>query len=160
MKRSLSRTLSPKETGISAITGKNVVIRHASGSDLAEIGARLERYGLDVIDREQDTFVVAVEDGRLLGFAAMRTVGEGDAAGCVTVAEERHNRGVAAQIVRHLIEHSPVPLVLVEQDRAELFRQLGFTDVKRAPAGLRPVLDFECARSKGKSVLLSAPREV
>lgn len=160
MKRSASRMPSPKETGISAITDKNVVIRHASESDLAEIESRLDHHGLDIDDMDQDTFVVAVEDNKLLGFVAMKIIGESDGAGCVTIAEERRNRGVASQMVRHLIEHSPVPIVLVDQERAELFRELGFRDVKRPPAGLRPLLDFECARSRGRSVFLSSPRSI
>jgi hypothetical protein len=61
-----------KETGISAMTGKSVVIRHATESDMVFIEESLKKDGIAVIDLQAFQFVVAAENSDIIGFGGLR----------------------------------------------------------------------------------------
>jgi hypothetical protein len=58
-----------KGTGISAITGKTVVVRHATESDMVFIEESLKEDGIAVIDLQAFQFVVAAENSDIIGSA-------------------------------------------------------------------------------------------
>lgn len=122
----------PKLTGISSITGKTVTIRHASESDMVFIKEKLGKHGLNEDDLHHSQFVVAAEDGEIIGFGQLYRTGEDRDAGCVVVMERRKRRGIGASIVRHLVEYAPVKRIFVISDQGEYVKRLGFAKAGRA----------------------------
>lgn len=139
----------PKETGISEITGKTVVIRHATESDMVFITENLHRYGFDADDLSQSQFVVAAENGEIIGFGRLRQTGNVYDVGCVAVVEHRRRRGIGTWIVRHLIDSAPVNTVYSVSDMVEYLNKLGFKGATKRPQELIRVLDEAC-NIKGK----------
>jgi len=134
-----------KETGISAITGKSVVIRHATESDMVFIEESLKKDGIAVIDLQAFQFVVAAENSDIIGFGGLRRKGDVCDIACAVVVEKRRNRGIGAAIVNHLIEYAPVDRVFVTTDFVEYFKELGFAETNRKPSELGCTLDVECS---------------
>ena len=151
---SMTVKLSAKETGISAITGKTVVVRHANDTDLVFIEKSLKKNGLAVSDLQDFQFVVAVEDSDLIGFGGLRQTGDICDVACVVVVEKRRNRGIGATIVKHLIEYAPVDRVYVTTDLVDYFKQLGFAETNRTPRELGCVLDGECGAQGNRGTVL------
>jgi N-acetylglutamate synthase-like GNAT family acetyltransferase len=146
---------SAKETGISAITGKTVVVRHANDSDLVFIEESLKKKGRAIIDLQAFQFVVAAEDGDIIGFGGLRRKGDVCDIACAVVVEKHRNRGIGAAIVSHLIEYAPADRVFVTTDVVEYFKDLGFAETNRGPGELGCVLDVECGpRGKRGPVLM------
>jgi N-acetylglutamate synthase-like GNAT family acetyltransferase len=146
---------SAKETGISAITGKSVVIRHATESDMVFIEESLKKHGSAVIDLQAFQFVVAAEDSDIIGFGGLRRKGDVCDIACAVVVEKHRNRGIGAAIVSHLIEYAPVDRVFVTTDLVEYFKDLGFAETNRGPGEMGCVLDIECGpRGKRGPVLM------
>ncbi len=144
-----------KETGISAIRGKTVVIRHATDADMVFIEENAKKNGLNIIDPKMFQFVVAAENGDIIGFGGLRQAGDVCDIACVIVVEKRRNRGIGEAIVNHLIEYAPVDRVYVATDLVEYFKQLGFAETDRTPRELGCVLDGECGgRGKQGPVLM------
>ncbi len=144
-----------KETGISAITGKSVVIRHATESDLVFIEESLKKRGSAIVDLQAFQFVVAAEDNDIIGFGGLRRKGDVCDIACAVVVEKQKNKGIGAAIVSHLIEYSPVDRVFVATDLVEYFKDLGFAETNRGPGELGCVLDVECGpRGKRGPVLM------
>lgn len=82
-----------KKTGISAITGKTVVIRHATEWDMVFTEENLKKNDLDTTGLQAYQFAVAAEKSDLIGFGGLRKTGDVYDIGCVVVAEKRRNRG-------------------------------------------------------------------
>jgi N-acetylglutamate synthase-like GNAT family acetyltransferase len=152
----MAKKSSPKETGISSITGKNVVIRHATEADIAFIRDQLVKYDLfDEVGGESQ-YVVAAEDDEIIGFGRLRKTGGVYDVGCIVVVEHRRRKGIGASIIKHLIEYAPVKMIYVITEQAAYFKKLGFVEVKDRPAELAPILDFECSVRGKRSTLLMA----
>jgi N-acetylglutamate synthase-like GNAT family acetyltransferase len=140
----MTTRLSAKETGISAITGKTVTIRHATETDMVIIEEDLKKNGIALSDLRAFQFVVAAENSGIIGFGGLRRTGDVCDIACVVVVEKRRNRGIGAEIVNHLIEYAPVSRVFVTTDLVDYFKRLGFAETDRAPRELGCVLDGEC----------------
>jgi N-acetylglutamate synthase-like GNAT family acetyltransferase len=141
---------SPKETGISRITGKIVKVRHATEADMGFIVENLEKYHLDTEDLHYSQFVVAMENGDPVGFGRLKKAGEVYEIGCVVVIEDRKNLGIGSLIIKHLIDFSPVKMVYIITDLVDYFKRLGFIEKKKAPVELMNALDKAC-RIGGKN---------
>ena len=126
----------PKGTGISDITGKIVKIRHATEADMGFIVEYLKKYQLDTEGLDYSQFVVATEDGNLVGFGRLKKTGKTYEIGSVVVIEERKDRGIDSLIIQHLIDFSPVNMVCVITDLADHFRKLGFVETRDVPLEL------------------------
>jgi len=135
---------SPKETGISRITGKIVKVRHATEADMGFIVENLEKYHLDTEDLHYSQFVVAMENGDPVGFGRLKKAGEVYEIGCVVVIEDRKNLGIGSLIIKHLVDFSPVKMVYVITDLVDYFERLGFIETKKAPVELMNALDKAC----------------
>lgn len=141
----------------SPLIGKTVTIRHATDTDLVLVEAMLKKNHYDFDDEEFKAyrFVVAVEDDDIIGAGGLKKTGDRINIGCVLVVEKRLNRGVAAALVNHLIEYSPVSTVYVAKDLADHFRELGYRETRGLPPELARLLGTECGmRGKGASVLM------
>jgi len=146
----------PKLTGISSITGKIVTIRHATESDMVFIEENLKKYHFDADDLDPSQFVVAAENGDIIGFGRLRKTGDVYDIGCVAVIEQQRRRGIGASIVRHLIEYAPVRTVYVVTDFVDYFKRLGFTQARNRPKELLQTLDIACdVKGKPATLLMS-----
>ncbi len=150
----MTNRLSPKESGISPITGKTVVIRHATGADMVFIEENAKRQGLTITDPEAFRFVVAAENDDIIGFGGLRQTGDVCDIACVFVVEKRRNKNIGALIVRHLIEYAPVNRISVTTDLVDYFKQLGFAVTNRTPGQLGCVLDGSCGAPGNRPVLM------
>jgi N-acetylglutamate synthase-like GNAT family acetyltransferase len=143
----------PKLTGISSITGKTVTIRHATESDMVFVEESIKKHHLDADDLDPEQFVVAAENGDIIGFGRLRKNGDIYDIGCVVVIEQGRRRGIGASIVRHLIEYAPVSAVYVVTDLVDYFKRLGFTEAKKKPKELMRRLEIACS-VKGRPAML------
>ena len=94
----------PRKTGVSSITGKMVVVRHATDTDRVVVQEYLEHNHTDSAIGNADV-VIAEESERIIGFGIMKKEGDG---GCVSLFEDSRRRGIGATILSHLTEYSPV----------------------------------------------------
>jgi GNAT superfamily N-acetyltransferase len=111
----------PKRTGISTITGKMVVIRHATESDRLRIEEYLALYQGNADIAEAD-IVVAAEQERIIGFGVMK---KGDGAGCISLFEDSRRKGVATAITNHLAQYAPAGKLYVSR-LVSYFTRYGF----------------------------------
>ncbi|MEW6002574.1 MAG: GNAT family N-acetyltransferase [Nitrospirota bacterium] len=135
---------SPKMTGISEITGKMVRVRHATEADLVFIEERLKEHHFDTETLDYREFVVATEDGELIGLGRLKKTGEIYQIGCVIVVEEKRQRGIGSLIVKHLMDYAPVKIVYVLTDWVDYFKELGFVEIKEGAKELYDVCDAAC----------------
>ena len=146
---------SPQMTGISAITGKAVKVRHATEADLFFIEKKMGEHHFDAANLSYNEFVVATENSDLIGFGRIRKTGAIYEVGCIVVVEEKKGRGVGKLILAHLLEYAPVKRVYAMTDWVEYFKGLGFTEMKRSKEYM-DVLDVVCREGKkAKKVLMS-----
>jgi GNAT superfamily N-acetyltransferase len=113
----------PRKTGISAITGKMVVIRHATETDRV----RVEQFLLaneGNADIEQADVVVAAEQERIIGFGILT---KGDGAGCVSLFEDSRRKGIATAITNHLEQFAPTEKLYVSRI-VSYFTRKGFRE--------------------------------
>lgn len=127
----------PKRTGVSGITGKMVVIRHATESDRARVEEYLRLYQGNA-DIEQADVVVAAEQARIIGFGVMK---KGDGAGCISLFEDSRRKGIASAITNHLAQFAPGGKLFISRSVSYFTRSgLGkrseqFTRRRRSAAG-------------------------
>jgi hypothetical protein len=87
----------------SKITGKLVRIRHAVEADAVFIEKALAGYGLDTAGVNYGGYVVAEEDGEILGFGSMRKMGRDGRQLSVLIDEK--NSYLSELIVKHLVQY-------------------------------------------------------
>lgn len=151
----MERRESPKETGISEITGKTMKVRHATHGDMAFIQEELKKNNIDSENLDPREFVVATEDGTITGFGRLRRAGEVYQIGCIVVIEDKRRRGVGSLIVKHLLDFTPVSLVYIVTDLVDYFEKLGFVEMKEGSKELLDALDEACkVRGKPHTVVM------
>ena len=138
-----------KMTGGSGTTDRAVSIRQAAKGDLAFIEENLRKHNFDTVDLDYSQFVIASENGVIVGFGRLTKAGEMYKIGCVVVVEEKRGHGIGSSIVRHLLEYSPVKILYVVTDLVDYFKGLGFVEMKEASKELLDALDEAC-KEKGK----------
>lgn len=91
-----------RKTGISSITGKIVVIRHATDRDRLIIGDYLISNNPDT-RTDGSEIAVALENERIIGFGILKKEREG---GCISLFEDSRRKGIGSPIAKHLIKYS------------------------------------------------------
>jgi N-acetylglutamate synthase-like GNAT family acetyltransferase len=112
----------PRKTGISSITGKIVTIRHATETDLINVGEYLKKNHTDS-ELNNAEVVVAAEDSRIIGFGILKKT---DSEGCVSLFEDSRRKGIGSSIVKHLMEYASLKKVYATR-YASFFTHWGFT---------------------------------
>jgi len=97
----------PRKTGISGITEKMVVIRHATDTDRVRVEDYLTKNGKSE-NLDDASVVIAAEDDRIIGFGIMK---KGLDTGCVSLFEDSRRKGIGSSIVKHLLSHEPLKRV-------------------------------------------------
>jgi len=139
----------PSHTGVSGITGKIVKIRHASEADMVFIADKIKKYDLDAEDLHYSQFVVASENGDLVGFGRLKKIHGFYEIGCIAVVEERRGIGIGSLIVKHLLDIAPVKIVYTTTDLVDYFKRFGFVEMGEGTKELFKNLDDIC-KSSGK----------
>ena len=130
-------------------------IRPATAQEMPAIQHLAEEYALDTERLEATQFLVAEEQGRLVGFGRLKPYPDAVELGCLGVVPERRGSGVARQLVEHLLSHVQGE-VYVTTDLPALGRKLGFEETKEAPASiLEKVRRFEGHRRQGIVIMRS-----
>jgi N-acetylglutamate synthase-like GNAT family acetyltransferase len=147
---------SAKVTGMSEITGKVVSVRHATEADIGFIEETMKKHHFDTATIHYSEFVVATENGTLIGFARLKKTGGIYEVGCIIVIESKRGRGIGQLMVEHLIEHAPVDRVYVMTDWVDYFKKFGFVEMKDRSKEYSDALDLVCREGeKGKKVLMA-----
>jgi N-acetylglutamate synthase-like GNAT family acetyltransferase len=132
----------PRKTGISSITDKMVIIRHATDTDRVRVEEYLNKHGKsDNLSAAE--VVIAAEDERIIGFGIMKK--EQDA-GCVSLFEDSRRKGIGSSIVKHLLSHEPLKRVYAAH-YSSYFTNSGFARAKQQHA----------SRSRKSGVLCRVP---
>jgi len=87
----------------SRIDGKLVRIRHADEGDAVFIEKMMKDFGLDASGLDYTQYVVADQEGKLLGFGSARRAGAG--AKSFSVFIDKRQSYLAELIVKHLVEY-------------------------------------------------------
>jgi len=116
-----------------------VWLRRATAADQAAIAALIRAARLNPFNLDWRRFVVAVEDGRVVGTGQVKPHGDGARElASIAVAPERQGRGIGGAIVATLIALEPPPLYLYCAEYNERY-YLRF--------GFRPLAPAEMPRS-------------
>jgi hypothetical protein len=116
----------PHETGISSITGKMLIIKHASESEQIDVADSMKKRAGESLDLSRDDIVTTSQGGRLLGYAALiRDVTERDG-GWLSLSDGRLHRGITREMLRHLFAYSAVNEVSADRSAARHLIAMGF----------------------------------
>ncbi len=127
-----------RKTGLSGITGKIVVIRHATDRDRVIIGEYLGNNDLNSgIDGSE--IAVALENERIIGFGILKKEREG---GCVLLFEDSRRKGIATPIVKHLMEYAGLKKVYAARNATYFTRSKPIRGKQRHIA--RPNKNIPC----------------
>jgi N-acetylglutamate synthase-like GNAT family acetyltransferase len=132
----------PRKTGISSITDKMVVIRHATDTDRVKIEEYLSKHG-NIDNLAEAEVVIAAEEERIIGFGILK---KEESAGCVSVFEDSRRKGIGSSIVKHLLSYEPLKKAYATR-YASYFTRSGFARARQAHA----------ARSRKDGVLCRVP---
>lgn len=134
----------PRKTGISSITGRMVVVRHATDTDRVRVGEYLAEHG-KAADLGQSEVVIAAEDERIIGFGILKNE---DDAGCISLFEDSRRKGIGSTIIKHLLTYEPLKRVYAAR-YASYFTRSSFTRAKKTQAERSRL-----SRSRGDVALL------
>ncbi len=152
----MERKAPPKATGISELTGKIARVRHATEADMPFIEETMKKYHFDAENLTYSDFVVATENGKIVGFGSLKKTGGIYEVGCVVVVEEKRSRGIGQLIAKHLVDFAPVDRVYAMTDRVDYFKKLGFVEIRHRPKEYMEALDLFCKPGeKTKKVLMA-----
>jgi amino-acid N-acetyltransferase len=135
--------------------------RTASPADLPKIVEFLTASGLPVkgVKAHIDGFLVALQDGRLIGCAGLERYGSAALLRSVAVANSHRRKKVARRLVAQLIEIARddgiESLVLLTTSAAGYFERFGFQTISRAevPAAVHVSVEFQGACPASASVM-------
>ncbi|HXX53111.1 MAG TPA: GNAT family N-acetyltransferase [Thermodesulfovibrionales bacterium] len=139
----------PSVRGVLEISGEKINIRLATEADVPFIEKNLRKHNFDTGNLDYNQFVVATENGAIVGFGRITKAGEMYKIGCIVVIEEKRGHGLGSSIVRYLLEYSPVKILYVVTDLVDYFKGLGFVAMREASKELLDALDEAC-KERGK----------
>lgn len=96
--------LTSQRTGISSITGKTLLVRHATDSDKVLAAEFLKRHRKTYDLSGSENIVVARQEDRILGVGLLQKAGDSD---CIIVLEDRGKHGLHNAIMSQLTQDAP-----------------------------------------------------
>jgi amino-acid N-acetyltransferase len=126
------------------------VLRPGLKEDEPSIRALLEREGLPTSDllAAQPVFIVACEDGRVVGVGALQQFGSAALLRSLAVAPDRRGRGLGRVLVEELERRASASgvttLILLTESARAFFEHQGFTLIERqaVPAAAQASEEF------------------
>ncbi|MFN3479838.1 MAG: GNAT family N-acetyltransferase [Thermodesulfovibrionales bacterium] len=144
----------PSYTGISDITGKLIEIKHATEVDMFFIEEMMRKHNLEVSDLHYSQFVIATENGKLVGLGRLKKINKPHEIGSVTIVEEKKGSGIGSYIAKHLLDMSPVKMICIDRDLKDIFKGFGFTEMKECPKELSDNLDKVCKGRTSEMIIM------
>jgi N-acetylglutamate synthase-like GNAT family acetyltransferase len=136
-----------------------IAIEAARDDDMPVIEEAVARMRLDGEDLAAPQFIVAREDGRMIGFGRIKPYGDGVfELGTVGVLEEARGRGVGARLVEELIARFPSEEIYITTDLVDWFMRFGFTPTAQAPRAIHDKLDRVCGSLRSGVVPMTLRR--
>jgi len=145
---------SPKETGISKITGQIVRVRHANEYDGLYIEKIFKEHDIYTEDIDYRKFVIATDNGIPVGCGELKKIGEDPEISCVIVAAEPIYSDVEHIIVSHLIEFSSSETIYIITNQVKEYEKIGFKKVSRKVKELDQVLALACIKDKNAALMV------
>jgi N-acetylglutamate synthase-like GNAT family acetyltransferase len=139
------------ETGVSPITGSLVQVRHATASDMYFVAQNLRKYGLGDESTDPADFVIATENGEIIGFVRARKAGGDFVIDAIIVEEEKRRAGIGSLLVSHVLETAPAGRIYAVTKDVEFFKEVGFAVVTNADERLEELLGAACGVKGGGS---------
>jgi N-acetylglutamate synthase-like GNAT family acetyltransferase len=118
-----------------------MTIEQARESDFEEIKSYIAAFELDNRDLQYHQFLVAKENGRLVGFGRIRKHKGCDEFCSLGVLEEKRFNGIAKELILARIKIATQPIYLVSI-MPEYFEKLGFKIVKDYPEEMADKLHY------------------
>ena len=150
----MDKNKSPKDTGVSDITGKIVRIKHANEYETVFVEEMLRKHHLNTDGLHYTECVIATENNNPIGCGRLRRIGDGDETACVLVAEEQEERGIGSLIVKHLIDYSQFKKIYAVSDDVDSYEKLGFAQVKTGGRQIENSLVNVCGTDKKDAVIM------
>ena len=137
------------------------VIRHATARDWSDIAELLTASGLplDGAAEHVDEFVVAEQDGALVGCAAVERYGGAGLLRSVAVADAVRGHGLGVELVEHCLANARAAslsdVVLLTTTAERFFPRFGFEIVDRSsvPAAVQQSVEFRSACPASATVM-------
>jgi N-acetylglutamate synthase-like GNAT family acetyltransferase len=144
-----------KAPGSLNIVGKVVTIRRATMADLDKIRGGMEKYHFHTEDLNYSDFVVATENGTMLGFGRLQKIGDLHTLNSVVVLEDLWGEGIGTLIIKHLLRIALGTSIYVLTDLVEYFEKQGFIRVTKNVTKLREqLMKSSTVRGKRPAVLV------
>jgi N-acetylglutamate synthase-like GNAT family acetyltransferase len=118
-----------------------VTIEQAKESDFEDIKKYIAAFDLDNRDLQYQQFLVAKENGKLIGFGRIRKHKGCDEFCSLGVLEEKRFNGIAKELILARINIATQPIYLV-CIMPEYFEKLGFVKVTEYPAEMADKLQY------------------
>jgi N-acetylglutamate synthase-like GNAT family acetyltransferase len=124
----------------------SVTLRTGQESDLPVIEAVAQREQLDNREARPEEYLVAEEDGVLIGFGRLLDHPDSWEIACMYVEPGRRRKRVGTRLVEALLSHADVekPIYAVA-GAPEFFTALGFVPTKELPPSIKAKSDY-CRR--------------
>ena len=106
----------------------------------------VEEFRLDNEDLQHEQFIVAEEDGRVVGFGRTKPYQHCFELGCVGVRGTHRNRSVGSAIVERLIRGFPSDDIWITTDIPDYFERFGFQWTQDAPDEISEKIRRVCQR--------------
>jgi amino-acid N-acetyltransferase len=136
--------------------------RNSTRSDLPAIIALLTSANLilDGVEEIADSFLLAFQDGKLIGCAALEQYNKTALLRSVAIAEPARGSGLGKEIVRRTLDRARADgfenVVLLTSTAEGFFPRFGFRKINRedAPDSVKSSLEFRAACPQSATVML------
>jgi hypothetical protein len=145
---------SPKETGISKITGQIVRVRHANKYDGVFIEKIFKEHDIYTEDIDYRKFVIATDNDLPVGCGELKKIGEDPEISCVIAAAEPKYADVEPLIVGHLMEFSSSEKIYITTIRVKEYEKMGFKKVSRKGKELDQALAHACIKDNNAALMV------
>ena len=104
----------------------------------------IEEFRLDNEDVNYDQFIVAEEDGNVVGFGRVKPYRYCFELGCLAVIANYRNRGIGSSIVNRLMHDFPGDDIWITTDIPRYFERFGFQPTTEAPQEIMDKIGRVC----------------
>lgn len=136
-----------------------IEIAPARREDMPVIEEAVGRMKLDAEDLQVEQFIVARDDGKMVGFGRIKPYGNGVyELGSIGVMEEARGNRVGVRLVEELIARFPSEEIYITTDLVDYFMRFGFTPTASAPRVILDKVDRVCSSLRSGVVPMTLRR--
>ena len=130
-----------------------IKLRTAVMTDMPIIVKMIGEFCLDFEELHPEQFVVADEDGKMLGFGRLKSYDDAVEMGCLGVLHERRNQGIGRMIIDELVRRGP-DTIWVTTDLPGYLSPLGFQETDDMPDSIARKLERFRGLKSGRLVAM------